>query len=97
MARVPQVTRTIVTTKATALCLNVETGEAENATFTVPRTYKDNEKLLKAIKAVGETDTLKVVHIVDVQTEETLYGMTEQDFIAHASILPPRNSNTDNQ
>lgn len=90
MARVPMVSRTITTTKANVMCLNVTTGEAENKVITVPRTYKDNEKLLKVLKKQEETDTLKLVHVVDVQTEETLYGMTEADFIAHAQILPPR-------
>ena len=90
MARKPMVTRTIVTTKATALCLNITTGEPENITVTVPRTYKDEAKLLKAVQAVAETDELKVVHIVATEEVETLYGMTEQDFILGAIVLPPR-------
>lgn len=88
--RKPQVTRTIITTKANVMCLNVNTGECENHVFVAPRTYKDNEKLLKVLKASNETDELKLVHIVDVETEETLYGMSEEDFIKSASILPPR-------
>lgn len=90
MARTPQVTRTITTTQVTIMGVEVNTAEVTNKTFTVPRTYKDDEKLLKAVKAVAETDAYKVVSIVDKQVQETLYGMTEQEFIEHASVLPPR-------
>lgn len=86
------VTRTIVATKAIVLCLNVQTGEPCNTLITVPRTYKDNEALLKKVKPLIETDSVKAVHIVSTEEIETLYGMTEQEFIQRAKVLPPRNS-----
>lgn len=95
MARVPMVTRTITATNAVVMCLNIEQGESCNVTVTVPRTYKDEESLLKKIKPMVETDTLKAVHIVSTEQVETLYGMTEQDFMEHAKVLPPRNTSTD--
>lgn len=95
MARVPMVTRTITATKAIVMCLNIEQGEPSNVSVTVPRTYKDEESLLKKIKPMVETDTLKAVHIVSTEQVETLYGMTEQDFMEHAKVLPPRNCATD--
>ena len=88
--RTPQVTRTITTTEVTILGMDIEKAEPMNKTFTVPRTFKDESKLLKAVKAVGETDTFKVVSIVDTKVNETLYGMSEQEFIEHAHVLPPR-------
>lgn len=72
------------------MCLDIETGEPCNKSVVVPRTYKDDEKLLKKVKEVIETETIKAVHIVDKEEIETLYGMTEQEFIEHAEILPPR-------
>nr|UWF90126.1 MAG: Histone-like Protein p6 [Bacteriophage sp.] len=90
MARVPMVTRTIITTKVNVMCLDIETGEPCNKSVVVPRTYKDDEKLLKKVKEVLETETLKPVHIVDKEEIETLYGMTEQDFIEHAEVQPAR-------
>lgn len=92
MARVPMVTRTIVATKANVMCLDVQAGEPFNKVVTVPRTYKDNEALLKKVKPLIETDSVKAVHIVDTEEIETLYGITEQEFIQHAKVLPPRNS-----
>lgn len=96
MARVPMVTRTIITTKVNVMCLDIERGEPFNKTVVVPRTYKDDEKLLKKVKEVLETETLKPVHIVDKEEIETLYGMKEQDFIEHAEVLPPRTSSEEN-
>lgn len=92
MARTPMVTRTIVATKSNVMCLDVQAGEPFIKVVTVPRTYKDNEALLKKVKPLIETDTVKAVHIVDTEEIETLYGMTEQEFIQYAKVLPPRNA-----
>ena len=92
MARVPMVTRTIIATKANVMCLDVQAGEPCNHFVTVPRTYKDDEALMKKVRPLIETETLKAVHIVDKEEIETLYGMTEQEFIEHAKVLPPRNT-----
>nr|DAT83929.1 MAG TPA: hypothetical protein [Caudoviricetes sp.] len=89
MARKPMVTRTIITTKVIVLCLDVNSAEPFNETVTLPRTYKDDKKLLKSVEEVINTDTVKAVHIVDKKEIETLYGMTEQDFINNAKILDP--------
>ena len=90
MARVPMVTRTITTTEVNVMCLDVEKGEPINKDVTLSRTFKDNEKLLKEVKKIIESDTIKAVHIVDKREVETLYGMPEQKFIEHATVLPPR-------
>ena len=97
------VTRTIITTRANCLCLDTETAEPLNATVTVPRTYKDNEALLKAVKKEVERagitapdgntyygDPIVVAKIVDFTEIETLYGMTESEFLSTAKVLPPR-------
>lgn len=96
MARIPMVTRTIITTKVNVMCLDIETGEPCNMSVVVPRTYKDDEKLLKKVKEVLETETLKPVYIVDKEEIETLYGMTEQNFIEHSEVLPTRAVNNEN-
>lgn len=97
------VTRTIFTTEVTCLCLNTETAEPFNATVIVPRTYKDNDSLLKAVKKVAERagiadpegnvyygEPIVVAKIVGFTEVETLYGMTESDFLYYAKVLPPR-------
>lgn len=97
MARVPQVTRTIQTTHCTVLCMDIENREPCNRDVVLHRTYKDDSDMLKAVKKAIETDTLKPVQIVSSMVQETLYGMSEQEFIAHASILPPRKDYTNNE
>lgn len=89
MARKPMVTRTITTTKANVLCMDIQTAEPFNKVVTLPRTYKDDKTLMKKVQEVVETDTVKAVHIVDKEEVETLYGMTEQEFIQNALILDP--------
>ena len=95
MARLPMVTRTITTTKVNVLCLDIEHAEPCNKVVTIPRTYKDEETILKKVKPILETETLKVVHVVDTETEETLYGMTEQEFVELAHPLLDRTGKTE--
>lgn len=89
MARKRMVTRTIITTKVNALCMDTQTCEACNKDVVLSRTFKDNDKVLKATKALLDSPTFKVVDIVDVETVETLYGMDEQKFIDESVILDP--------
>ena len=89
MPRKPMVTRTFVTTKVNVLCLDIKSAEPFNKVVTLPRTYKDDKKLLKKVEEVVNTDEVKAVHIVDKEELETLYGMKEQDFITNATILDP--------
>lgn len=89
MARKPMVTRTIVTTKVNVLCIDIQSAEPFNKEVILPRTYKDEKKLLKKVEAVVNTEGIKAVHIVDKSEVETLYGMEEQDFITNAEILDP--------
>jgi hypothetical protein len=95
MARLPMVTRTITTTKVNVLCLDIEHAEPYNKVVTIPRTYKDEETILKKVKPLLETESLKVVHVVDTETEETLYGMTEQEFVELAQPLLDRTGKTE--
>ena len=87
MARKPMITRTIKTTKANVLCMDIEKGEPFNKMVILPRTYNDEKKLLKVVKETVETETIKAVHVVDKTEIETLYGMTEAEFIASAKEL----------
>ncbi len=89
MARKPMISRTIITTKVNVLCLDIQSAEPFNKIVTLPRTYKDDKKLLKKVEEVINTDDVKAVHVVGKEEIETLYGMTEQDFIDHATILDP--------
>lgn len=85
--RKPMVTRTITTTKANVLCMDIQTAEPFNKVITLPRTYKDDKTLMKKVQEAVETENIMAVHIVDKEEVETLYGMTEQEFIEKAVVL----------
>lgn len=92
MARERMVTRTVVATEVTALCLNIETAEPFNKTVILSGTFKDKQAIEKAAKKAIDTDLEKCVTVVEYTEKETLYGMPEQKFIELAKVLPPRDS-----
>ena len=92
MARKRMVTRTIEQTKAQIMTLDVITSEVQVKAYTIGGRFND-EELLKKLKKLFETDTLKLVHIESQTCEEVLLGMDEEDFIRLAQVLPPRNAN----
>lgn len=95
MARKPMVTRTLITTECTAACVSVSERRVFEKTFSVSgKTDKmGKDKLMKAIQSMCDEDT-KAVEIIRTEEKETLYGMTEEDFIQNATILPPRTTNS---
>lgn len=97
MARTPMVTRTFQTTKARVLCLDITSGESVTKEVTLSGLYPNDTKVLKACAKIIETEALKAVHIVSVETEEQLRGMSEQKFIANSDILPPRTKKTEDE
>lgn len=93
MARIRMVTRTVDVTVTKVMCLNMDTMQGEVCTFEVSGLYDNSEAIIKAIKKQYETDTMKPVAVVDTEIKQVLYGMSEQDFIKLAKILPPRSGN----
>lgn len=90
MARVKMVTRTVEQTTAEIMELNVTTAEVAVKEYTIGGKYTDDE-LLKKFKKMYETDEVKLVHIVSQKTAELLLGMSEEEFIKLAKVLPSRN------
>ena len=93
MGRIRMVTRTVDITVAKVMCLNMESMQGEVCTFELSGLYNDNDSVMKNVKKLYETDTIKPVAVVDTETKEVLYGMTELDFIKLAKVLPPRAGN----
>lgn len=90
MARERMVTRTMQTTKVNVLCMNIKSATPEYKDITLAGTFKDEKSLMKAVEKAINNDTLKAVNVVKSEAIETLYGMSEADFIATAKVLPPR-------
>lgn len=83
------VTRTIELNTYTVRTMNVETAEVRDIDYTVGTSYKAGD-VLKQLRVEHETDTFKLVAVINHNTETRLYGMDEQTFINNAAILPPR-------
>lgn len=86
MARTPMVTRTLKSTKVTTLCADLKNSTLTEKEFVLARTYEDEKALLKAL-AVHNTPELRIVSVKATEIQETLYGMTETDFIKHANPI----------
>ena len=91
MARKYDITRTVESTKFTALVFNKTTAEAENITMTVSGKYAvDDPKLTKLAQKMIVAPELKFIEVVDVESDNKCYGITLDDFMSHAVELDPK-------
>lgn len=89
MARKRMVTRTIEQTTAKVMTLNVVTAEVTITPYTISGELT-GDALLKALQDTYQTDTMKLVHVLESTVESVLYGMEEEEFIKLAKVLPKR-------
>lgn len=87
--RKPMVTRTIISTSVTALCVNPQTAETFEQEFTLTGKIVDKDKALKISSKLYSTDNCSLVAIRSLKEVNELYGMDEADFIKGAKILDP--------
>lgn len=87
--RKPMVTRTIISTYVTALCVNPQTAETFEQEFTLTGKIADKDKVFKRASKLYNTDDCTIVAIRNFKVVNELYGMDEADFIAGAKILDP--------
>lgn len=89
MVRKRMVTRTIEQTTAKVMTLNVVTAEVTITPYTISGELT-GDALLKALQDTYQTDTMKLVHVLELTVESVLYGMEEEEFIKLAKVLPKR-------
>ena len=90
MARTRMVTRTVNITICEVMAVTVSKAAVSTDTLRLSGIFTDTAVALKECKKLYETDDYKPTAIVNMTTEEVLYGMTEEMFIQMAEILPPR-------
>lgn len=83
------VTRTMVTTKVTAMVVDTLAGTVSNKVYEIAGEFKDDSKLLACIPV---EDNEKAVSVVTNEKLETLYGMTESVFLANSHPIDKRSS-----
>lgn len=89
MARIEMVTRTIEWSRFEVMALEVSTATVTSKVYTLSG-HKSDDEGLKIIKKSYDTEDLKHVAINNREDGETLYGMTVDEFIRLAKVLPPR-------
>ena len=72
MPRIPMVTRTLASTKVVIGCVNMDTKSIEKIELTLPRTYKDDEHILKVAQPVVSPH-LKCSYVESKEVVNTLY------------------------
>ena len=87
--RKPMVTRTIISTFVTALCVNPQTAETFEQEFSLTGKIGDKDKVLKIVSKLYNTDDCTIVAIRLIKEINVLYGLDEADFIVGAKILDP--------
>lgn len=95
MARERMITRTVSTTTIDVLVINIESAEVGTKSFILGQNMTKDEKTMlnnaqKMLDDETGTTLWQCVAIKNIKEEETLYGMTEQDFLRYAKVLPPR-------
>lgn len=87
------VTRTIELNIYTVRTMDIETCEVRDVDYTTGTRYKTGD-VLTELRALHETETFKLVAVVNHTTDTKLYAMDEQTFIQNAVVLPPRGKTT---
>ena len=101
MARQRMVTLTIVTREVAFKKFNMETAKVESdmIAFGVNVTINNDRKGIATINerlaSMGQKATC--VMIDSITDKEKLYGMTEDEFIQNARVLPPRTTETEEE
>ena len=84
------VTRTVASVDYVCMTVNTETRKVEDLTINIPNGATMTEKA--RVKAIAETIPKgnTFVQVISETVKETLYGMSEEQFIKLAKVLPPR-------
>ena len=84
------VTRTVASVDYVCMTVNTQTRQVEDLTVNIPNgtTMTEKARLKANAEALPANNTL--VQIISETVKETLYGMSEEQFIKLAKVLPPR-------
>ena len=80
------ITRTLIQTTGTAMCLDVETAEVSYIEHTIGGEYTQENLLLK-FKDFFETECFKVVLITSMESKSITIAMSLSDFIKYGTVV----------
>lgn len=79
------ITRNIKSVIAITKCVNLDTLEVEDCTFSLGKVAE--EKVERAINKMLKDSNLKLAKVVGTTIEENKYRISEEDFIKYATIV----------
>ena len=84
------ITRTVASVDYVCMTVNTETRQVEDLTVNIPNgaTLTERARLKAISESLPASNTF--VQIISESVKETLFGMTEDQFIKLAKVLPPR-------
>ena len=85
------ITRTIIQTTGTAMCLNVETAEVSYIEQSIGGEYTPENLLLK-FKELFESEYFKVVVITAMESKSITIAMAVSDFIKYGTVVSEKNN-----
>ena len=90
------ITRTVVSTEYTVMCVDVASAKVDNRLYSFVG-VRDDAKCLSIINDMYKETTEKAVAVVSAVETETLYGLAESDFIRYGFVLPPRGTKKESE
>lgn len=81
------VTRTIKTSVIATKCVNTDTMEVVDMTFTLSKVGADEKLIAKNLNKKLKGTDLKLVKILGVAEEVVKFGMTEEEFMSYAKVI----------
>ena len=89
MGNVKMITRTVTSSVITLMTVNLETAEVENKEIELSGNFKNEKQIISVLEKDKDLlgETIKPVQVLDIKAKETIYGMTEQEFIATAKPM----------
>lgn len=84
MARARMITRSICFQETHVMTLNIETAQPQVKLYITP---SPAPLTIDELKNRYDTDTVKLVAIVDNTSTQQVYGMTEAEFINRAELI----------
>lgn len=87
MPRIPSVTRTMKTTHVMVKAVDIDNEKMLDLEFKLPRTYKNEDAMMKMVNKLHSNPSVKIVKIMDARVETHKYEASEDDYLSIAHIV----------
>lgn len=89
------VTREFAYQKVTVLVYDKTTKSNVEMEVTIPEGEYTARRLENTIYKVIDGNIYRIIDVLKAESYKELRGMTQEEFLAHSKVLPPRNKNNE--